>query len=218
MSETAVLDQDASVRGQKYALISFVSPEDVILRKDVYMFGKYLTQFAADITTMFDNIKSFPAFSEDKTIQAMISSVIERHASVFHSEDLAVDLGFFKLQQGEALESEYLRENGYQTSMRGFKIRGAYETLPEAKIRAEALARIDKHFDIFVCEVGCWSPWSPDPNEIAESEFRDTRLNTLIKKYKEAGELRDTVFEDRKESMMKGNDISVEAVEFPDAA
>lgn len=197
-----ILDQDVPIRGQKYALISFVSPEDVILRKDIFVFQKFLEHFSSDVQVLLSGILSCPSLQNEQSIKDMVSNVRERHACIFNHEDMALELAFFKNQRGDELESEYQEKNAFQTSIRGFKIRGSYETLQEAKARAENLSKFDKNFNIFVCEVGCWSPWSPDPNDICESEFRDSRLNTLLKKYKEAGDLRDTVFEGRKESMI----------------
>lgn len=205
--QKVILDQDAPIRGQKYSLISFVSPEDVILQKDIFVFKKFLEHFSTDVEVLLNGILSCPSLQNEQSIKDMVSNVRERHACIFNHEDMALELAFFKNQNGDALEAEYQEKNDFQTSIRGFKIRGSYETLPEAKVRAENLSRLDKHFNIFVCEVGCWSPWSPDPNDISDSEFRDARLNTLLQKYKEAGELRDVVFEGRKNEMISNSKI-----------
>lgn len=212
---TVMLDQDTSIRGQKYALISFVSPEDVILKKEVFMFDKFLEHFSSDVENLLIGILACPDLRENQTIKDMVSNVRERHACIFNPDDMSIEYTFFKNMKGDELEKEYLEKNNFQTSIRGFKIRGSYETLPEAKKRGELLSRIDKDFNIFVCEVGCWSPWSPDPNDVAESEFRDSRLNTLLKKYKEAGDLRDTVFEGRKEALMSKSKLTGLASEPP---
>ena len=37
-----VLDEDKPIRGQKYVLLSFVSPEDVIINKEALFFSKFI--------------------------------------------------------------------------------------------------------------------------------------------------------------------------------
>ena len=55
------LDEDPVLRGQNYVCLSFISPEDVIKRKDVFMFEKFLTHFSGDMVELFDNLsKTYP--------------------------------------------------------------------------------------------------------------------------------------------------------------
>lgn len=208
---TVILDQDQVIRGQKYGLVSFVSPEDVIQRKDVFIFNKFLTHFSEEVTKMFSNIAL--KFEDSPSVLEVISSVKERHACIFNADDLAQELDLFRGKQGEALENAYYEQNSFQTSMRGLKLRGNYETLDEAKKRAALLNAGDKYFNIFVVEVGCWSPWDPNVDEIAETEYRDSSLNNLMHKYKESCDLRDVVFENRKEEMMSHN-VSTNDIKF----
>ena len=84
--------------------------------------------------------------------------------------------------------------------MRGIKVRGSYETLPEAQNRAKQVQKFDKKFNVYVAQVGCWCPWDPNPDAL-ESEFADTKLNTLMKKYNENQAAKDTLYEQRKEKM-----------------
>jgi hypothetical protein len=53
-------------------------------------------------------------------------------------------------------------------------------------------------FDIFVAQVGCWCPWSPNPNDLENQEYAETSLNTLMMKYKENMDARDQEYSDRK--------------------
>ena len=59
----------------------------------------------------------------------------------------------------ENLEKDFHAENDFQTTVRGIKIRGVYDTMREAQIRAKVLQRKDKLFNVFVGQVGYWLPW-----------------------------------------------------------
>jgi len=86
--------------------------------------------------------------------------------------------------------------------MRGVKIRGVFDTIEEAKKRSEFVKKFDSKFDIYICQVGCWIPWSPNPNDLAEQEYSETQLNTLMKQYKQNIDDKDEMFETRKRGMM----------------
>ena len=45
--------------------------------------------------------------------------------------------------------------------IRGLKIRGVYDTYEDATKEAKELRDMDKHFHVFVGEVGKWLPWDP---------------------------------------------------------
>jgi hypothetical protein len=55
--------------------------------------------------------------------------------------------------------------------------------------------------------VGCWCPWSPNPEDLENQEYSETQLNTIMKKYKENQENRDVFYTERKdEKIRKAND------------
>jgi hypothetical protein len=46
-------------------------------------------------------------------------------------------------------------------------------------------------------EVGKWTPWDPQPHEVADQEYAQDELNTLMRKYKENEDNREKFFEER---------------------
>ena len=57
-------------------------------------------------------------------------------------------------------------------------------------------------FDIFVCQVGVWCPWSPHPEELADQQYAETQINTLMSEYRKNMVLRDEFFERRKQEKL----------------
>jgi hypothetical protein len=81
--------------------------------------------------------------------------------------------------------------------MRGVKVRGVYGNPKEAEIKAKKLQGKDKYHNIFMGEVGKWTPWDPAPHEVKDQEYNNDQLNTLMKKYKENEDSREQFFEER---------------------
>ena len=199
------LDEDKPIRGQNYVLLSFLSPEDVLVNKEAFYFTRFLNQFGKDMTTLFDGLRA--KFPESKD---MIDTIHNNHKYLSDPIEMNEQYKFFKSVNSSEIEADFHRDNNFQTSIRGIKVRGTFDTIDEAKSRSEFLKKIDNKFDIFIGQVGCWCPWSPNPNDLQDQEFGETQLNTLMKKYKENMDNKDEVFEDRKQAAMKANSDTVD--------
>lgn len=191
------LDEDKPIKGQNYCLVSFLSPEDILKEKEVYYFSKFIDKFGKDMDTLLTGIEAkYPDAKE------LIKTIRSNHDYIFNSADLDSQYKFFKNNNSGDIERDFHAENNFKTSMRGIKIRGVFDTIDEAKNRSEFIKRYDSKFDIYICQVGCWCPWSPNPNDLTEQEFSETQLNTLMKQYKQNMDSKDELFEQRKANLM----------------
>ena len=96
----------------------------------------------------------------------------------------------------EKLQSEFNEQNDFKTSVRGVKVRGSYDSLKEAEVRAKVLQRKDRNHNVFVGQVGFWLPWDPSSHRVENQEYMESELNTLVKKYKENQEKKDIHFQE----------------------
>jgi myosin heavy subunit len=89
--------------------------------------------------------------------------------------------------------------------IRGLKVRGVYETYEEATERAKNLRDVDKHFHVFVGEVGKWLPWDPEPDskQVKDAEYAETELNNLMKAYRKNQQAAQKFEETRKSDMLE---------------
>lgn len=198
MESQNYFENDKEIRGQKYCCLSFVSPEDVIKKKEVYFFEKFMGNFSKDMNELFDNLVAKYPNDVDQ-----ISGIKDRYEHIFKPESINDEYSFYVKANGEKLENEYLVENNFQTSMRALKVRGSYETMEEAQMQAKRLVQQDKMFNVYVAQVGCWCPWDPNPEGIDSVEYANEQLNTLIGKYKETSAKKDEYENLRKIEMMK---------------
>ena len=197
--EEDFLDQDPPLRGQNYVCLSFISPEAVLKRKDTYFIEKFLGGFSQDMTEFFDNLKA--KYPDDAGVLKAIS---DRYSYVFNPDKINEEYSFYMRVNSEKLEKEFYEKNQFQTSVRGLKVRGVFDTRKEAEVRAQVLKKYDDKFSVYVAEVGCWLPWNPNPDEIEDQEFAESELNTLMKKYRENQSKKDVFFQERlKESVLE---------------
>lgn len=89
--------------------------------------------------------------------------------------------------------------------IRGLKVRGVYETYDEATERAKSLRDTDKHFHVFVGEVGKWLPWDPEPDskQVKDAEYAENELNKLMKAYQKNQQAAQKFEETRKSEMLE---------------
>ena len=108
-----------------------------------------------------------------------------------------------KIMYEKEANKNFDEENDLPTSVRGVKIRGTYDTLREAQVRAKVLQRRDKNFNVFVGQVGYWLPWDPDPYNVDKQEYQENELNTLMSKYNENIKEKEVLFENNKAEKIK---------------
>ena len=239
------LNEDPAIPGQKWCLLSFLSPENVLKKKELYFFEQFLSGFEVSVKTKL--VEEFLA----KTVQTVNES-LETHALEFENQDLSgvamscrnaklrVDSVLSSLEQfvkknmnelkydglkekydtfiyssREHLEDEYYKQNDFHTTVRGLKIRGVYGSPEEAEKRSRSLRKQDPIHNIYSAEVGKWLPWDPEPSQIKEQDYAEEELNVLMKKYKENEDAREEFYREKKANR-KVNPNNLESSMFND--
>lgn len=213
--EMDYLEEDPTVRGQNYVCLSFLSPEDVLKNKDVWILERYMSAIGNEIKQMLDTLSA--KYPDDKGV---FTTLLENYNYLYTPDLMQDHFKFFKQFHGEKLEKDFHEANEFKTTVRGIKVRGVYDTLKEAQHRAEYLKKMGDKFDIFIGQVGVWCPWSPNPNDIQDQEYSETQLNTIMKQYKENAESKDVAFEQRKaqkiaEANVRANQTLMETDDVP---
>lgn len=194
------LEQDAPIRGQRFACVSFVSPEEALASKDAFIVQRFLASLGSDVKALLSDIET--AFSGSTAVQHTVGMLRDRHTHLWDERSMQTELQLYRAQNAEQLDEQFRAEHGrFRTSVRGFKLRGSYDTLEQAQERAHALRRMDDRFDVFVAEVGCWCPWSPGVEQL-DAEYAETQLNTLVKKYKDGMQAQEEVYNQRRSEMI----------------
>ena len=221
------LDEDTEIPGQRYVLLSFISPEKVLDKKELFFFQKFLHAYEVDwkiknlekytvelVKNINDQLdeRSKELEKADQIASAEIcrknrlrlddvmsqyGPFIQKNKADLNKTKIVEAYDDFMYTHKTKLEEEFYALNEFRTSMRGVKVRGVYGNPKEAEIKAKKLQSKDKYHNIFLGEVGKWTPWDPSPNEIKDQEYNNDQLNNLMKKYKENEDSREQFFEER---------------------
>lgn len=192
------LEEDPPIRGQNYACVSFLSPEKILDDKNTFIFTKFTENFCKDMNEMFHNMKE--KYPEDAD---GFQAIADRYRFLFNKRHMQEEYKYFLDEKEEEYTKEFNESVDFQTNVRGFKLRGVYDSMKEAQIRSEVLKRKDKNHNIYITQVGCWCPWDPNPDEIQDQHYGEDALNTLMKKYRENQSHKDEVFDERKDKMIE---------------
>ena len=212
VSECDYLDEDPPLRGQNYVCLSFISPNDIIKRKEVFYFENFVKHFSNEMQVFFgDLLKKYP------NEEGIIKTIGDRYNYIFNENKMTSEYDYFISQNDEKLNKEFMEKNDFQTNVRGVKIRGVFDTMKEAEIRTEVLKKKDPNFHIYIGTVGCWLPWSPIHDHVDRQEYAEEELNTLMKAYKENESKKEEYFETRKEDLKKIRASIENVIERPPA-
>jgi hypothetical protein len=235
------LTEDQEIPGQKFVLLSFLSPEKVLAKKDLFFFEKFLADY--EINWKTKNLEKYLAetvLGIKKTLETEAvrlealdlsgASVqcresarafrIEEVLDTYHAyvkknqKELSTTVlkeayDDFLYRRQKELEDAFYTKNNFQTSMRGLKVRGVWGSAEEATARAKKLQRADQRHNILLGEVGKWLPWDPSPHEIAEQEYAEEQLNTLMKNYNKNEDDRDEFYRQNPQAKTAKNEKSV---------
>ena len=109
----------------------------------------------------------------------------------------------FTYKYEDKLQRDFDEQNEFQTSVRGLKVRGVFDTRQAAEDRAKKLSIRDSAFHTFVGQVGYWLPWDPNADKVADEVFQNNQLNDMMEKYQENNVNRDIFYEEQKRDKIK---------------
>ena len=179
-----LLDEDKPVAGQKFACISFVSPEKILKVRELYNFQEYVKQWDMQKSMeKFNHFMSFIAYKYNlnfDNIAKDLQDFCKDERDKLFSTTIEDEFKNFLDANEERLEKTFNEQHQFQTSTRGVKIRGCYPSQQEAELRCKLLREVDPHHDIYVGPVGVWIPFHPEAYKTGRVEYLEEELNQLM--------------------------------------
>lgn len=185
--QQAVKLQDAMSRVQD-------ALENVMLKSEVSM---------EDVSGVLATVKDVRV-SVTANATTDLEAHVKENLSEFKVSDIEDAYETFVFKHKKRLEDDFFASNEFRTTVQGLKVRGVYDTYNEAVARAKTLQKLDPSFNVYVGQVGFWLPWDPEPSDVADQEYADDQLNTLMKKYRENEQKRDELYAEEKNQKLKG--------------
>ena len=179
-----LLDEDKPISGQHYYCASFVTPENIIKDKQMFKFEEFLKQWDINKSMLkFLDFLHFVCYTNnidfDVWREKYMEFVKEEKQTIYKSE-VEGDFKTYIENNDENLEEKYKKKHGFQTSVRGLKIRGSFDSEEECKLRCKMLQKLDPNHDIFVGMVGKWTPLDPVAYKTGKVEYMEEELNRLF--------------------------------------
>ena len=176
-------DEDPPIAGQKFACMSFVSPEKILKKREVFLFEQFIQQWefakCMEKTTDFVNFLSYKYNLKVDNVMADFTEFAKEEEAKLKASNLDDDFKNFMDKNEDKLSEQFQRAHAFQTSVRGLKLRGVFPTQDEAEIKCKKLRDADPNHDIFVGPIGMWIPWDPDAYKTGRVEFMEEELNQL---------------------------------------
>jgi hypothetical protein len=179
-----LLEEDKAIAGQKFACVSFVSPESILKQKEIFFFEEFLKKWdlnkSMEKFVQFLNFVSFKYNMSFDDLTTDFKEFVKEEKESLTKTSMRDEYKTFLDNNEEELEKTFGIDNQFQTSTRGLKIRGVYPTLEEAELRCKMLREIDPNHDVYVGPVGLWMPWEPEAYKTGRVEYMEEELNQLM--------------------------------------
>lgn len=179
-----LLDEDKPISGQKYTCISFISPDKILKKKEIFYFEEFLKHW--DFSKGLQKFTQFLNFLSQKyninfdKIMADFNDFTKSENDELVKTNIGDDYKNFLDAKEDDLEKVFLEQHNFQTNTRGIKVRGNYPSQQEAELRCKMLRENDPHHDVYVGPVGVWMPWEPEAYKTGKVEYLEQELNTLM--------------------------------------
>jgi hypothetical protein len=180
-----LMDEDSPIPGQKFACVSFISPETVLKKRETFLFEQFVKQWEMSKSMeKFSDFVNFVSFKYHLTPESVMQDfqefVTEEETKLKESSTMVEDdYKNFLDKNEERLTQVFSKENKFQTSVRGLKIRGSFASQEEAEMNCKKIRDRDPSHDIYVAPVGLWLPWEPVYYKVGKVEYLEPELNRL---------------------------------------
>ena len=180
-----LMDEDPPIAGQKFACISFISPESILKQRELYLFEQFVKQW--DMTKSMEKFSDFVNFLSFK-YTLNVENVMKDYQDFITEEETKIkesstqvedDYKNFLDKHEERFTAQFSKEHDFQTNVRGLKVRGSFPTQEEAEMNCKKLRERDPSHDIFVAPIGLWVPWEPVYYKLGKVEYLEPELNKL---------------------------------------
>ena len=179
-----VLDEDKPLSGQKFACVSFISPEKILKKKEMYFFQQFLKQWEMNKSIeKFNQFLNFLSYKYNLNIDDIskdLQDFCKDEKESITNASVEDDFKNFIDVHEEKMSDDFNKEHNFQTSIRGLKIRGSYPSQEEAEMRCKMLREVDPNHDVYVGPVGMWMPFHPESYKTGRVEYMEDELNQMM--------------------------------------
>jgi hypothetical protein len=201
------LDEDPELPNQRYCIVSFISPEKVIERKQDFFFKKFLQWTDYDFKVKgLEHLADYLAKKYSLKIDDVMKDIHDfekTHRDELKNSDVPEQYQVFLLKHEKEVQEAFDKANSFQCNIRGVKVRRAFPSYEEAQLWCKVLQRKYPKDNLMIGRMGCWLPWEPSEHLMENVEYANSQLNEIMRKYKENEANRELFFAEEREGAIK---------------
>ena len=204
---------------QKFVVMSFLDPDDILKKREHYFFSQFVSHW--EFATTLTKYEEFFAFLSHKhrlptqSIMDDFRSFVEDQRASLETTSIPDQYRTFLDRHEDALFAQFNKDNDFQTSVRGIKIRGVYDNQQDAETRGEEIQAVDTTHNISLGVMGAWMPWNPVAYKTGRVKYLEPELNRLEHEKCKNDALAKAAFDkrvqDAKEKAVRDNAVLAEA-------
>jgi hypothetical protein len=201
------LDEDPELPNQRYCIVSFLSPEKVLAKKQEYFFQKFMQWTEYDFKVKgLETLASYLSNKYSIKIDDVMKDIHDfekTHRAEIKKSDIPEQYQVFLLKHEKEIQESFDREHNFQCNIRGVKVRRAFPSYEEAQLWCKVLQRKYPKDNLMIGRMGCWLPWEPSEHLMENVEYANAQLNEIMRKYKENEANRELFFAEEREQSIK---------------
>ena len=213
MNKADLLDEDKTIPGQKWACVSFVSPENICKKKELFYFEKFLKTYDYEKNnSKYSKFLQFISYKHEMKMEDLLTDYngfLKTEKENILEANLYDEYKNFMDKYEEKLQEKFDQDNNFETNTRGIKIRGSFENEQLANDHAKKMREYDPNHNVYVGPVGIWIPWDPDAYKTGNVVYMEEDLQNLMsEKNKNEQQAKDhfqTRIQESKENAIKEN-------------
>jgi hypothetical protein len=178
-----VLKVSKTRAGQNFAVLSFLSPEEILKQREQYLFEHFVREW--DFTKCIEKSVGFVNFIaykyglDSEAVMTDFQDYVKQEDAMLKSSTIEEDWKNFLDRRGDALNKQFNIDHDFQTSVRAVKFYGAFSTVEEAQKYIKDEIDEDDIINAHAGPAGTWLYWDPDPYKTAHLDYREEELNRL---------------------------------------
>jgi hypothetical protein len=201
------LDEDPELPNQRYVIVSFISPEKVIERKQDFFFKHFMQWTDYDFKVKgLEHLADYIAKKYSLKIDDIMKDIHDfekTHREEIKKSDIPEQYQVFLLKHEKEVQEAFDKANSFQCNIRGVKVRRAFPSYEEAQLWCKVLQRKYPKDNLMIGRMGCWLPWEPSEHLMENVEYANSQLNEIMRKYKENEANRELFFAEEREMSIK---------------
>ena len=232
--KTDYLKEDPPMPGQDWAVVSFISPNDKVLLKQLHYVNQFMVsdinktigaqamqmakfigvKMRGQIEDVLDKLSN-SLDDDDKRVHEILKKKYEqlqidedefvhecRRKYELDEEEMMDKYKMYVVENRLEMDKQFDEAHDHVTSVRGFKVRGNFQRLADARERAKMLRDdVEQAIHAFVVPVGRWFPVDMDADEAQDQEHMLSELNNFMGKYHQNIQNKNANFRQREQSL-----------------